>query len=232
MNISPNDEKIEKYLNELSNEYKTLLYKALISRSKPLDEPSVSELLRLDNEIKKPLFEDYQKQKRYRHMLSTIGLTYIFMGAVCYFLYIFITNEHYDRGTAIILMSGVVSIIGMVMVLYSFTAQNIKIFPQKDIKSTEESSAILKYEVVNKWRELEGMVNDISLNTCASTPRSSLDYLLENHFIDEEEYNILKVFLKIRNSIVHSNDNLYSESDIKETIDKVNKIIDKIKKFM
>ena len=61
MNISPNNDKIERYLDELSDEYKILLYKALISRTKSLDDLSVSELLRLDNEIKKPLFEDYQK---------------------------------------------------------------------------------------------------------------------------------------------------------------------------
>ena len=76
MNISPNNEKIEKYLDELADEYKILLYKALISRSKPLDDLSVSELLRLDNEIKKPLFEDYQRQQRRRRMLFILGLSY------------------------------------------------------------------------------------------------------------------------------------------------------------
>ena len=58
MNSLPND-KIEKYLDELSDEYKNLLYKALVARTKPLDDLSVSELLRIDSEIKKPLFLYY-----------------------------------------------------------------------------------------------------------------------------------------------------------------------------
>ena len=54
MNTLSQNDKIEKYLDELADEYKVLLYNALVSRTKPLDDLSVSELLRLDNEIKKP----------------------------------------------------------------------------------------------------------------------------------------------------------------------------------
>jgi hypothetical protein len=232
MNISPSNEKIEKYLDELASEYKMLLYKALVSRSKPLDELSVSELLRLDNEIKKPLFEDYQRQQRRRRMLFIIGLTYMFMGVVCYFLFKTITGERYDIDTVASLMSGVVGIIGMFIALYSLTSQTLSIFPKKYIKSHEKYTALLEYEVVAKWRELEGIVNDISLNANVKTPRSSIDFLLENHFIDEKEHIVLKDFLKMRNNIVHSSNNSYSESEIKEIIDEVNKIIDRIKKIM
>lgn len=69
MNILPKNDKIEKYLDELADEYKVLLYNALVSRTKPLDDLSVSELLRLDNEIKKPLFEDYQKKQHRRQII-------------------------------------------------------------------------------------------------------------------------------------------------------------------
>ena len=62
MNISPNNEKIQKYLDELSEEYKELLFRALLERSKSIDDISISELLRLDNEIKKPLIENYQRR--------------------------------------------------------------------------------------------------------------------------------------------------------------------------
>ena len=64
MNISPNNEKIQKYLDELSNEYKELLFVALLERSKSIDDISISDLLRIDNEIKKPLLTGYQKQQR------------------------------------------------------------------------------------------------------------------------------------------------------------------------
>ena len=84
MNITPNNEKIERYLDELADEYKELLFNALISRTKDLDNLSVSELLRLDNEIKKPLFENYQRQQRRRKMLQIAGLTYMLLGGLIF----------------------------------------------------------------------------------------------------------------------------------------------------
>ena len=79
MNISPNNEKIQKYLDELSEEYKELLFKALLERSKSIDDISASDLLRLDSEIKKPLIENNQRQKKKRTTLLLSGLLYIFL---------------------------------------------------------------------------------------------------------------------------------------------------------
>ena len=85
VNILPKNDKIEKYLDELADEYKVLLYNALVSRTKPLDDLSVSELLRLDNEIKKPLFEDYQKKQHRRQLFLIAGLIYMFTGVFLFF---------------------------------------------------------------------------------------------------------------------------------------------------
>lgn len=233
MNISPNNEKIEKYLDELANEYKILLYKALVSRSKPLDDLSVSELLRLDNEIKKPLFEDYQRQQKRRRMLIVAGLTYMFMGVFIFFFFKIINGEYlYDRDTMISLASGVISIVGLFITLYACVFQTLGIYPKRNTKQDKEYAALLEYEVVAKWREIEGIVNDISLNANVNTSRSIIDFLLDNHFIDEKEHTTLKDFLKIRNNIVHSNGTSYPESDVKNIIDEVNKIIDRIKKIV
>ena len=49
------DDKIEKYVNELGEEYKDLLFEALLKKSDSLSELSVSELLRIDNDVKKYL---------------------------------------------------------------------------------------------------------------------------------------------------------------------------------
>lgn len=233
MNISPNNEKIEKYLDELAMEYKMLLYNALVLRSKPLDDLSISELLRLDNEIKKPLFEDYQKQQRSRRMLLLFGLTYMFLGVIFSFIFkIFSGAYAYNSEAMGSLISGIITIIGLFITLCAFALQSLEIYPRKKTKNYKENTALLEYEVVAKWREMEGIVNDISLNENIKAPRSIIDFLLENHFIDNKEHMILKDFLKMRNNIVHSNDNLYSESAIKEIIDEVDKIIERIKKIV
>lgn len=233
MNISPNNDKIEKYLDELADEYKALLYKALVSRTKPLDDLSISELLRLDNEIKKPLLEDYQKKQRHRRLLLFAGLTYMLMGVTLYLFSKIIWGDFlYDRENMISLMSGVIALVGLFITIYSFALQTLNIGTSKYKIQREELSQMLEYEVVTKWRELEGIVNDISINLEVKTPRSIIEFLSENQFIDEIEYNILKEFLKIRNNVVHSNNNAYATTELKTILNDIDRIIDKIKKIV
>lgn len=233
MNISPNNEKIEKYLDELADEYKVLLYKALISRTKSLDDLSVSELLRLDNEIKKPLFEDYQRMQRRRRMLLMMGLTYMVMGGVLYlFAKIYFGDYQYSRENMVSLMSGIVVLVGFITTVFAFILQNINIVRPKYKAQMEDSSQILEYEIIAKWRELEGIVNDISINSEVSMPRSIIQFLRENQFVNDEEYITLKEFLKIRNNIAHSTNNSYTTIELKTMLSSIDGIINKIKKIM
>ncbi|MDE5885124.1 MAG: hypothetical protein K2H29_08650 [Oscillospiraceae bacterium] len=231
MNISPNNEKIEKYLDELADEYKELLYKALISRSRAFDNLSVSELLRLDNEIKRPLFEDYKRKQKRRRMLFKLGLMYILTGATL-FIFSEITKGDFLYHTENILQvaSAIIGVFGMLISIYSFASQQLDLFSKKHMNEYEDK--YYEYEAIATWRELEGMVNDISINKNVKISHSIIEYLSEIQFINKEEYNILKEFLKMRNNIIHSNNNEYSSDEIKEMLDKVNRIVDKIRKII
>ncbi len=233
MNISPNNDIIEKYLDELADEYKVLLYKSLISRTKSLDDLSVSELLRLDYEIKKPLFEEYQRKQLRRRKLLIAGLTYMVMGGSLYlFTKMFFGNYQYSRENMMSLMSLIIALVGFIIAVYSFALQTLNIGTSRHTVPMEDSSQILEYEIVTKWRELEGIVNDISINSQLKTPRSIIQFLAENQFIDAEESNILKEFLKTRNNIVHSTNNSNTTTELKRMLYEMDKIINKIKKIV
>ncbi|WP_270640202.1 DUF2207 domain-containing protein [Longibaculum muris] len=229
MNILPSNEKIEKYLDELADEYKSLLFNALVSRSKNLDDLSVSELLRLDNEIKKPLFENYKKQQRRRKMFQVAGLTYMLLGFMMFLTDLGFTNEL----DIISLMSLIISFIGVFITIFSFMLPTLhQSSTQYNNKSEKKSLPLLEYKVITKWRELEGIVNDISINSNVKKSRYVTEFLFENKFIDNDEYIKLKYFLKMRNNIVHSSADQYSIEEINVIIDEVDKIIDKIKKIV
>lgn len=234
MNISPNNEKIEKYLNELSDEYKELLFKALVARSKSLDNLSVSELLRLDAEIKKPLLEDYQRQQKRRKMLLLMGITYMFLGLFMFVLFQMINSDFmYNSNSIFLMMSVVIGFVGAIVSVLSFALPTIRTSSTRNmVNDKRETSTLLEYEAIAKWRELEGIANDISIASDVKTPRSIIEFLSENQFIDSDEYTILKDFLKMRNNIVHSTDSIYSETEIKDLVSKIDKIIDKIKKIV
>lgn len=233
VNILPKNDKIEKYLDELADEYKVLLYNALVSRTKPLDDLSVSELLRLDNEIKKPLFEDYQKKQHRRQLFLIAGLIYMFTGVFLYFLQKVIWSDFvYNIKSITSLIAVIITFVGFVITIYSCFFQ---MFYNKNSRykiKKEDATKILEYEIIAKWRELDGIVNDISMNLEVKTPRSIIQFLVDNRFIDDEEKDVLRRFLKVRNNIVHSMDNNYTEPELKVMLDDIDKIINKIKKIM
>ena len=102
---------------------------------------------------------------------------------------------------------------------------------QKNSTQTE-ATKLLSFEVITKWRELEGIVSDLAENNSTPTPRSVIEYLSSNNFIDKSEYIILKDFLKMRNNIVHSSNVDISTDEIKTAINNVDQIIAKLKKIL
>lgn len=234
MNISPNNEKIQKYLDELSEEYKELLFKALLERSKSIENISITELLRLDNEIKKPLIENYQKQQKRRKMVFAYGLMYMFLGIIMLLMYYTIKSDIFHGTDGIVLLiSIVVSVVGLFISAFSFVMPISKANTSiQKISTQTEVTKLLSFEVIAKWRELEGIVTDLAENNSTPTPRSVIEYLSSNNFIDKSEYIILKDFLKMRNNIVHSSDAEISAEIIKNAINNVDQIIAKLKKIL
>ena len=234
MNISPNNEKIQKYLDELSEEYKELLFKALLERSKSIDDISASDLLRLDSEIKKPLIENNQRQKKKRTTLLLSGLLYIFLSIFMLIMYYTIKSAIFRGGDGIFLLTSVViGIVGLYVSVLSFILPFRKANVSK-YKGTSQPDTmkLLSFEVIAKWRELESIVNDMAENNSVLAPRSIIDYLLSNNFIDKDESIILREFLKMRNNIVHSSKDDLSSDDIKLALTKVDKIIVKLRKIL
>lgn len=232
MDLVVKNEKIDKYLNELAAEYKTLLFNALLSRSPNLDDLSVSELLRIDNEVKKTLLSQNNKQERRKKTLFAIGLTYMFLGLCIILVYTFVESDfEYGISDVIMIMSLVISIVGFASILFSITLNNLH-SEHKNSRSSE-TLRLQEYQVIVKWRELEGVVNDMSIpSNNIKTTGSVIRYLFENKFINNSEAQLLKQFLRMRNNIVHSMNAEYSAKDIVSMINKVDKIIEKLKKIV
>lgn len=234
MNTLPNNGKIEKYLNELSDEYKELLLNALLEQSHSIDEISICDLLRLDQEIKKPLIENYQRLQKKRKIFFVSGTFYVFLGIFIMITYYLINSDiFYSVDGVVQLVSIVIGTVGLFISVFSLIMplHSIRSSTRKSL-SQDKTIKLLSFEVITKWRELEGVVNDLAENCAMPTSRSILEYLSNNNFIDKEEANILKDFLKIRNSVAHSIDINYSVEQVKMSIKKVSQIIEKLKKIL
>lgn len=234
MNIHQNNEKIEKYLDELADEYKRLLFNALIERSHSIEDLNIGDLLRLDYEAKKHLLIDYRRNEKKRKVLFLGGFAYMLIGVLLFLCYE-ISNWDYQASDIELLLSAVISYIGFVFIILSFILPAVtKLRTSKSIKSStrDDSMFQLKYSVIATWRDIEGLANDIALDQDVKTPRSAIEFFLENNLIDKEEYIVLKDFLKLRNDVIHSSALTISSSEMNRLLRAANDILTKLKKVL
>lgn len=226
------NKKLSQYLDELAEEYKELLYSRFLEEADPNDELSLTTLLRIDSAIKEPLTTDYKKQKRAKTLSSLIGLVYSFLGLV-FLLILYLQETQFSEKKTMVDYSLFLIAIGMVLCL---TALFVSLFGKKNKekvnKDTLKSKKYYEYEIVSLWRELEGIVNDLSKKTGQKNNHSVIDFLWGNHLISIEENKDLKKVLRARNTIVHSAENNYSINDYMQFVTMITKVNEKLKELI
>ena len=146
MRAYDNEEKIERYLDDLADEYKELLLKRLLEVSGRIENLSVSELLRIDNEVKRPLLLDYRKQQRRQRVLLMAGMIYAIMGIMLLAMFEMVDSFRYDGMTLVALT---ITFLGLMMSLISVMLPSSKYFLGKnERKNVENDRAIWEYSVV------------------------------------------------------------------------------------
>ena len=220
--------KIDRYLDILSAEYKELLLKRLIENSGSIDNLSVSELLRIDAEIKRLFLPDYQRKRRRRILLMAIGILYGMLGIIFLIFNYKLGPEKYDG----------LELITLTMLIMSLTASLLTISEkirydnarQYMGERVEDRKVLLEYRVVKVWRDIEGIAADIYSDDKWRPSHSIIARLLEDSYINRAEAEKLRFFLKMRNNIVHDTNNDYDIKAITDTLKEVEVIVENLKK--
>jgi ribosomal protein S17E len=225
------DENIKKYLGELADEYKNLLYKKFIENSKGHDELSVSELLRLDNEIKRPLTERKNNRRKAIYKIALIGLLYSFIGLLMFTYY-------YTKGNIKISHVEITSLIviftGLSILLLSFLLLKISPNLSSKIRINDKSNdnSQIEYQIVTMWRNIEGITNELASANTSTRGDTPIDELKFNELIHGDEIDSLKELLSLRNKIINGGNGSIDFSNSFDVVEKCNGILNKLKKIL
>lgn len=230
MPLYDNKDKIERYLDELSGEYKELLLKSLLESTGSIENLSVSDLLRIDLEIKRPLMREYRRKKRMQNMLMKAGIMYAFMGIMLLLLFEMSDSFQYDGMNLVAL---VLTLVGLLLSLYSSMISNNKYIEKRvQYRESENNRAVMEYNVVRVWKELEAVANDLYFEAEEISISSIIDRFVEDKYVNKSEADSLKQLLKMRNNIVHNTGNNYLLKDLKEILLDTSKILNKLKSIV
>lgn len=225
------NEKIKYILDELGEEYKSLLIEKSLDNigNVDVDNINLSELIELDIAIKKPLKTSKREQKRKRMFALTalLGLIYFMFGGVMLILSLYRTTM-YSRIPSEFFV--IVIFMGMLIFLLSVYASVFS-----DWKRGKSSNKdITPYALFNSWKEIEALITQLTPDEYHKGPRTMVEYLSTNRMISFEEKKQILELLQIRNNIVHSSeDNLkMSKEEILQKITMADKIINNLSKLI
>lgn len=219
-------------VEELGEEYKDLLIEHILDDMQEVDADLInpSDLIRLDITIKSKLRVDKKMQKKNRmlSMISMLGIIYAMLGLILMMMREMRSTIQYD---STIMMSMILMIIGLFVTLFSLLLINM----QKTQSQYRRGNRcdISSYEIVNKWKEIEALVNELTPEKNKMSLFSMIKNLEETNIISEKDVEEIKQLLKLRNQIVHEQnfENNLSEKELRDIILRSDKIIYKMKKI-
>ncbi|WP_304819160.1 hypothetical protein [Thomasclavelia cocleata] len=227
MNYNIEDERANKILDEMVEEYRVLLIANSVSDFQESDDYqlNVSTLLRIDEEIKRSLFYGEWKYKE-RHsspIFLIIRLVYIIFSLIFLFYYQFQKSSGFDSIT--ILLLGSIAI-GLLTIHPSVILQKVpyRLFYRNN------SPKYFTYDIIISCRQIEGILIQFAFDE-ENTLDSKMSNLLELNLLSVDDVSSIKKMLDLKNKI-NSPDDLgryYSSSEIYSLLSKVNKVIKKLR---
>lgn len=233
MKYTISDQKLKIIIDELGEEYKDLLVEHILDDMGEMDADLIntSDLIRLDVSTKSNLRTDKKSQRldRLSSMVSLLGVTYALFGLILMMWSQFRESIQYDLMTII---SFALIFMGLFLAIFTLLYKNILRTRPKHYRG--ESRMISHYEIINKWKEIEALVHELTPNEATLSLSSMLKNLMDTKIISQQDSETINRLLNIRNQIVHGIDGKYelSQSDLRNILMQSDKIIAKMKKLV
>ena len=232
MKYNITDNKLNIIINELGEEYKDLLIEQALGEMHEVDPDLInpSDIIGLDVSVKSLLRVNKKEKKKSRMMdiISMIGNIYAMMGLILILWGCIKYNMQYNSW--IVLPIALLSI-GLSVSGSALSYKHLLI--EKQHNNRGKSYVITRYEVINKWKELEGLLHQLTPEQIISLQAMLLN-LRNTRILSEQDIIAVNQLLKVRNQIVHGDDSKckMSQSQLKSIFQKIDGIIYKLEKLI
>lgn len=215
-------------LEELAEEYKELLIEAALTQNNEIDieNISISELTKIDSETKERL-KNRSRNRRINRMSDLISMTGLLYSLFGLMLIMVSSNENRFLDSTLSTMAIICVFIGFIIALIGMIMKPVL----SNKKSVINRRQIFDYEfqVINKWRILEGIIYQISPENDRLSLKSMINNLEQSKLISKDDMKTLSLLMNVRNRIVHRS---YGEveftEEIKDVLENAQKLIDKL----
>lgn len=231
MKYSIKDNKLNIIIDELGEEYKDLLIEQVLDEMQEVDPDLInpSDIIGLDVS-NKSFFRVDKKDKKKSHMMDTIsilGNLYAIIGLILILLGCIRYNIQYNSWLII-----PISLLSIGLSVSGSALSCKRLLIEKQQKNRGKSYVITQYEVINKWKELEGLLNQLTPEQISSLHAMLLN-LRNTRILSEHDLITVGQLLKARNQIVHGEDGKceLSQNQLKSIFQEIDNIIYKLERL-
>lgn len=160
------------------------------------DSINPSDLIRLDVATKSKFRADkkMKRQNRLYSMISLLGIMYALLGLMIKLLRQFEETVHYDSLTMI---SFVLIFMGLFVAMFSLLFRNMLGTRHQYYRG--QNRTISSYEIINKRKEIEALVHELTPDSEALSLSSMVKNLEDTKIISKQDVEAISQLLKIRN---------------------------------
>lgn len=217
-------------LDELGEEYKDLLIENVLNESGEIDADQISslDLIRLDIKTKSTLQinDKTKRQNRITKLTLILGVLYSLLG-----LLLLLVNEMME-----VMIHNTTMTVSFVLIFMGIAVSLVSLFVSfllktNNFKYKSNRYTIKPFEIVNKWKEIEALISQITPYSENLSLSSMLKYIQSDKIITNKEYETLIALLEIRNEVVHDTEEMnISQDRLKELFIETDRIITKLKR--
>ena len=233
MKYNISDYKLKVIIDELGEEYKDLLIEQVLNDMNEIDADQInpSDLIRLDVTTKSNLRIDRKSQRlnRMSTLISLLGVIYALFG-----LMLMMWSELKDtiRYTNIMMISIVLIFLGLFVAIFSLLFKYMNRIRPHNYKN--KRFTISSYEIINKWKEIEALINQLTPEKEQLSLSSMVSNLEETKIISKEDTIVINDLLRVRNQIVHNQNKDFNlpQNELRSIFIQIDEVISKMKKII
>ena len=234
MKYRVNNDRIKNIVDELGEEYKDLLIRAVLEENNEVDVENlpISDLIKTDIQIKERLKSQNRQRRNDRlfNVIGIVGILYVLLGFMMFAIFQ-LEKSIYDDPSMMI--SIVFVFVGFFIAVISTMMKYIIRGKENPSKKMQEKD--YQMEIIDKWKIIEGLICQLVPEKENMSLPSAIKYLYEEKMLSEEQLVIIDKLRMARNSIVHShtsNNFVLSQQEIKELLTEVKNIIISLNKLV
>ncbi len=233
MKYNISNHRLNTIVNELGEEYKDLIIERLLDDTHEIDvdEINLSDLIRLDVTIKSNLRTDRKARKLNQMftMITMLGVLYAVLGLMVSMWSLIQDTALYNST----MMAGMLLVfLGLMVSIFAFF--NKKLFQMRPSFNKAKRYVVPSYEIVNKWKELEATISQLSPDNSQLSLSSMITFLEKERILSQADIDVVRQLLEARNHVMHYLDdsNPLPQDEVKLLLIESDKVIRKLNKML